>query len=149
MSGHQLLRMDNMGIVVDSLDEVIAFFVELGMRLEGRATVEGAWAGKVTGLGDQCVEIAMLVTPDGHCRIELSKFVEPKVIEDHRSAPVNGLGYLRMMFAVENLDELLKKLYKHGAMLEGEVVQYESSYKLCYVRGPESILIGLAEPLKK
>lgn len=142
-----LKRMDNMGIVVESLDEVIPFFEELGLRLEGRATVEGEWAGRVTGLGDQQVEIAMMVTPDGHSRLELSRFITPSVIADHRNAPVNALGYLRTMFTVEDLDDTVARLQKHGAKLVGEIVQYESSYRLCYIRGPEQILIGLAEEL--
>ncbi len=143
-----LKRMDNVGIVVESLDAVIPFFTELGLRLEGRATIEGEWAGRVTGLNAQRVEIAMLVTPDGHSRLELSRFVSPAVIADHRNAPVNALGYLRVMFAVSDLDETLARLRDRGAHLVGEVVQYEESYRLCYIRGPEGILIGLAEELK-
>lgn len=139
--------MDNVGIVVESLDEVISFFEELGLKLEGRATIEGEWAGRITALGNQCVEIAMMVTPDGHSRLEISRFLRPAVISDHRNAPVNALGYLRVMFAVDNIDEILTRLYKHGAQLVGEVIQYENSYKLCYIRGPEGLLIGLAEQL--
>lgn len=139
--------MDNVGIVVESLDDAIAFFSELGLTLEGKATIEGAWAGKVTGLADQVVEIAMMVTPDGNSRLELSRFIDPPVISDHRTAPVNALGYLRAMFAVSNLKELLARLEKIGATLVGEVVNYENIYLLCYVRGPEGILIGLAEQL--
>ena len=139
--------MDNIGIVVESLDDTILFFTELGLKLEGRATIEGEWAGRVTGLGNQKVEIAMMVTPDGHSRLELSRFLTPPVIADHRNAPVNALGYLRAMFAVTDIDELLERLLKRGAQLVGEVVQYESSYRLCYVRGPEGLLIGLAEQL--
>ncbi|MBI4032716.1 VOC family protein [Candidatus Berkelbacteria bacterium] len=142
-----LLRMDNIGIVVESLDEAISFFTELGLKLEGRATVEGDWAGRVTGLGQQQVEIAMMVTPDGHSRLELSRFLAPPTVADHRNAPVNALGYLRVMFAVTNLDETLARLQKRGAQLVGDVVQYQDSYRLCYIRGPEGILIGLAEPL--
>ena len=142
-----LLRMDNVGIVVESLDAAIAFFAELGLELEGKATVEGEWAGRVTGLGDQRVEIAMMRTPDGHGRIELSRFLEPPVVADHRNAPVNALGYLRVMFAVDDLDDTLARLRKHGAQLVDEVVQYEDVYRLCYVRGPEGILIGLAEQI--
>ena len=142
-----IVRMDNVGIVVESLDACVAFFVELGMRLEGRATVEGAWAGRVTGLGDQRVEVAMLVTPDGHSRIELSRFLAPPPVADHRSAPVNALGYLRVMFAVDDLDDTLARLRAVGAQLVGEVVQYEEAYRLCYIRGPEGLLIGLAEQL--
>ena len=141
-------RMDNVGIVVESLDAVIPFFVELGLKLEGRATIEGEWAGRVTGLGNQRVEIAMLVTPDGHSRLELSRFLIPPVVADHRNAPVNALGYLRVMFAVDALDETLARLRKHGAQLVGEVVQYQDIYRLCYIRGPEGLLIGLAEELK-
>ena len=142
-----LIRMDNMGIVVESLDTAITFFTELGMQLEGRATIEGDWAGRVTGLGEQRVEIAMLVTPDGHSRLELSRFLTPAVVADHRTAPVNALGYLRVMFAVDDLDETLARLRTRGAELVGEVVQYEDSYRLCYIRGPEGLLIGLAEEL--
>jgi catechol 2,3-dioxygenase-like lactoylglutathione lyase family enzyme len=140
-------RMDNVGIVVESLDTAISFFAELGLRLEGRATIEGEWAGRVTGLGYQQVEIAMLVTPDGHSRLELSRFIAPPVVADHRDAPVNALGYLRVMFAVEDIDDTLVRLRAHGAELVGEVVQYEQAYRLCYIRGPEGILIGLAEQL--
>ncbi|MBI1332112.1 MAG: VOC family protein [Armatimonadetes bacterium] len=142
------LRMDNIGIVVENLEVAIEFFLELGLELEGRAKVEGEWAGRITGLGDQEVEIAMMRMPDGHGRLELSRFIRPAVVADHRKAPVNALGYLRVMFAVENLDEVLAKLLKIGATLEGEVVQYEDIYRLCYIRGPEGILIGLAEELK-
>jgi catechol 2,3-dioxygenase-like lactoylglutathione lyase family enzyme len=137
--------MVNVGIVVESLDETIAFFTELGLKLEGRAMIEGEWAGRVTGLGQQHVEIAMMVTPDGHSRLELSRFLTPPVVADHRNAPVNSLGYLRLMFAVEDIDETLTRLRKLGAQLVGEVVQYEDSYRLCYIRGPEGILIGLAQ----
>lgn len=142
-----LKRMDNIGIVVESLDTAIAFFVELGMTLEGRTTIDGDWAGRVTGLGHQRVEIAMLVTPDGHSRLELSQFLTPPVVADHRTAPVNALGYLRVMFAVDDLDEVLARLGTHGAQLVGDVVQYEDVYRLCYIRGPEGLLIGLAEQL--
>ena len=143
-----LKRMDNIGIVVESLDAAISFFVELGLKLEGRATIEGEWAGRVTGLGNQHVEIAMMVTPDGHSRLELSRFLTPPVIADHRNAPVNALGYLRVMFAVDDLDDTLSRLGKLGAQLVGEVVQYQQSYRLCYIRGPEGLLIGLAEELR-
>src|ERR1041384_541720 len=140
-------RMDNVSIVLESLDAAIPFFVELGLELEGRATIEGEWAGRVTGLPDQRVEIAMMRTPDGHSRLELSRFLAPSVVADHRNAPVNALGYLRAMFAVEDLDDTLVRLRKHGAKLVGEVVEYEHTYRLCYIRGPEGILIGLAEEL--
>ena len=142
-----LKRMDNVGIVVESLDEAISFFTELGLKLEGRATIEGEWAGRVTGLGAQHVEIAMMVTPDGHSRLELSRFITPPTVADHRNAPVNALGYLRVMFTVEDIDETLARLQKRGAQLVGEVVQYEDSYRLCYIRGPEGLLIGLAQEL--
>ena len=143
-----LKRMDNVGIVVDNLEATIDFFRELGLELEGRFMVEGEWAGRVTGLGDQRVEIAMMRTPDGHSRLELSRFLVPPVIADHRNAPVNALGYLRVMFAVDDIDETLARLRKHGAQLvSSEVVQYEDSYRLCYIRGPEGLLIGLAEEL--
>lgn len=144
-----VLRMDNIGIVVHSLDDAIAFFTELGLTLEGKAMIEGEWAGRVTGLGHQSVEIAMMVTPDGHSRLELSRFLAPEVIADHRSAPVNALGYLRAMFAVSDIDDTLARLLTHGAELVGEVVRYENAYRLCYIRGPEGILIGLAEPLSQ
>src|SRR5689334_23187786 len=140
-----LKRMDNVGIVVESLDAAIAFFAELGLELEGRAMVEGEWAGRVTGLGPQRVEIAMMRTPDGHSRLELSRFLTPPIVADHRNAPVNALGYLRVMFTVEDIDEMLARLRKHGATLVGEVVRYEDSYRLCYIRGPEGLLIGLAQ----
>jgi catechol 2,3-dioxygenase-like lactoylglutathione lyase family enzyme len=146
--GMTLKRMDNVGIVVESLDSAISFFSELGLKLEGRATIEGEWAGRVTGLGSQRVEIAMLVTPDGHSRLELSRFLTPPVVADHRNAPVNALGYLRLMFAVDDLDDTLGRLRKRGAQLVGEVVQYEEVYRLCYIRGPEGILLGLAEELR-
>jgi catechol 2,3-dioxygenase-like lactoylglutathione lyase family enzyme len=142
-----LKRMDNVGIVVESLDESISFFTELGLNLEGRAMVEGEWAGRVTGLGPQRVEIAMMVTPDGHSRLELSRFLTPPIVADHRNAPVNAFGYLRVMFTVDDIDETLARLQKQGAQLVGEVVQYEDSYKLCYIRGPEGLLIGLAQEL--
>lgn len=141
--------MDNVGIVVESLDDAVAFFTELGLKLEGRAMIEGEWAGRVTGLGDQRVEIAMMVTPDGHSRLELSRFLDPPVIADHRKAPVNALGYLRAMFTVEDIDEMLARLRKLGAELVGEVVQYQDMYRLCYIRGPEGLLIGLAEEIGK
>ncbi|MCU4814770.1 VOC family protein [Bacillus cereus] len=147
MAKNKLLRMDNVSIVVESLDNAISFFEEIGLNLEGRATVEGEWAGRVTGLGSQCVEIAMMVTPDGHSRIELSRFLTPPIVSDHRNTPVNALGYLRVMFTVEDIDEMVSRLTKHGAELVGEVVQYENSYRLCYIRGVEGILIGLAEEL--
>jgi catechol 2,3-dioxygenase-like lactoylglutathione lyase family enzyme len=140
-------RMDNVGIVVEDIDAAIEFFSELGLRLEGRAMVEGEWAGRVTGLGFQRVEIAMLVTPDGHSRLEISRFLAPPVVADHRRAPVNALGYLRVMFTVEDIDDTLARLGKRGAELVGEVVQYEDAYRLCYIRGPEGILIGLAQQL--
>ena len=140
-------RLDNVGIVVESLDVAISFFAELGLELEGRATIEGDWSGRVTGLRDQRVEVAMMRTPDGHGRIELSRFLAPSVVADHRNAPVNALGYLRVMFAVDDLDETLARLREHGAQLVDEVVQYEDVYRLCYIRGPEGILIGLAEQL--
>ena len=143
-----LKRMDNMGIVVESLDSAIAFFTELGMTLEGRATIEGDWAGRVTGLGLQHVEMAMMVTPDGHSRLELAHYITPSPVADHRDAPVNALGYLRSMFTVEDIDDTVSRLQKHGAELVGEIVQYEDLYRLCYIRGPEKILIGLAEELK-
>jgi catechol 2,3-dioxygenase-like lactoylglutathione lyase family enzyme len=140
-----LKRIDNMGVVVEDLAAAIEFFRALGMELEGTALVEGEWAGRVTGLGDQRVEIAMMRMPDGHGRLELSRFIEPAVIEDHRTAPVNALGYLRVMFAVDDLDETLARLRDYGAELVGEVVEYERTIRLCYIRGPEGLLIGLAQ----
>jgi len=142
-------RMDNVGIVVEDLDAAIKFFIELGLELEGRAPIEGDWADGVTGLRGQRVEIAMMRTPDGHSRLELSRFLAPPVIADHRNAPVNALGYLRVMFAVEDIDDTLARLRKRGAKLVGKVVRYENMYRLCYIRGPEGILIGLAEQLGK
>jgi len=140
-------RMDNVGIVVDDLAATIDFFRELGLDLEGQGTIEGEWAGRVTGLGDQRVEMAMMRTPDGHGRLELSRFLTPPTVADHRNAPVNALGYLRVMFAVDDIDETLERLRKRGAQLVGEVVQYKSAYRLCYIRGPEGLLIGLAQQL--
>src|SRR6202022_424850 len=143
-----LKRMDNVGIVVESLDAALSFFAELGLELEGRAMVEGEWAGRVTGLGDQRVEIAMMRTPDGHSRPEPSRFPAPPVIAAHRNAPVNALGYLRVMFAVDDIDETLTRLRKHGAQLvSNEIVQYQDAYRLCYIRGPDGLLIGLAQDL--
>jgi catechol 2,3-dioxygenase-like lactoylglutathione lyase family enzyme len=142
-----LKRMDNIGIVVEDLEEAIDFFRELGLDLEGRATIEGEWAGRVTGLGDQRVEIAMMRAPDGHSRLELSRFLTPPVIADHRNAPVNALGYLRVMFTVDDIEDTLERLRKRGARLVGEVVQYKDMYRLCYIRGPEGLLIGLAQEL--
>ena len=147
MGNNSLVRMDNVGIVVESLDNAISFFTELGLELEGRAIIEGEWAGRVTGLVSQQVEIAMMVTPDGHSRLELSRFLTPPTISDHRAAPVNSLGYLRVMFTVRDIDKLVERLSKHGAQLVGEVVQYENSYRLCYIRGVEGLLIGLAEEI--
>jgi catechol 2,3-dioxygenase-like lactoylglutathione lyase family enzyme len=147
MAKSKLMEMHNVGIVVESLDSAIEFFTEIGLTLEGRAMVEGEWAGQVTGLGNQSVEIAMMVTPDGHSRLELSKFLTPKTISDHRTAPVNSLGYLRVMFRVDHLDELLVRLEKHGAKVVDEVVQFGDVYRLCYIRGVEGLLIGLAEQL--
>jgi catechol 2,3-dioxygenase-like lactoylglutathione lyase family enzyme len=147
MEKNKLPIMHNTGIVVESLDEAITFFTELGMKLEGRAMVEGEWAGRVTGLGSQSVEIAMMVTPDGHSRLELSRFLTPATIADNRTAPVNSLGYLRVMFTVYDLDDTLGRLGKLGTQVVGEVVNYENVYRLCYIRGPEGILIGLAEQL--
>lgn len=147
MTKSKLLEMHNVGIVVESLDQAISFFEEIGLTLEGRMMVEGEWAGQVTGLGNQTVEIAMMVTPDGHSRLELSRFLTPLTIADHRTAPVNSLGYLRIMFRVDRLDDLLSRLARHGAKLVGEVVQFGDLYRLCYIRGTEGLLIGLAEQL--
>ena len=142
------LKLDNMGIVLEDLAAAVDFFSALGLELEGRAVVEGEWAGRVTGLGDQRVEIAMMRTPDGHGRLELSRFLEPEIVADHRTAPVNTLGYLRVMFAVDDLDETLARVREHGAeLVSTEVVQYEDAYRLCYIRGPEGLLIGLAQAL--
>jgi len=140
-------RMDNVGLVVEDLEAAIAFFEELGLALEGRAPIEGDWAGRVTGLPGMRVEIAMLRTPDGHGRLELSRFVAPRVVADHRNAPVNALGYLRVMFTVDDIDDTLARLERRGATLVGDVVRYQDLYKLCYVRGPEGVLVGLAEQL--
>jgi len=140
-------RMDNVGIVVENIDAAIEFFTELGLELEGRAPIEGDWADGVTGLKNMRVEIAMMRTPDGHGRIEISRFLAPPVVADHRSAPVNALGYLRIMFTVEDIDDTLARLVHRGAKLVGEVAQYQDSYRLCYIRGPEGVLIGLAQAL--
>jgi catechol 2,3-dioxygenase-like lactoylglutathione lyase family enzyme len=140
-------RMDNVGIVVDDLEATVEFFRELGLELEGRGDIEGEWAGRVTGLGDQHVEVAMMRTPDGHSRLELSRFLRPPVVEDHRSAPVNALGYLRVMFAVDDIDETVERLSQRGAELVGDVVDYKGVYRLCYIRGPGGLLIGLAQEL--
>jgi catechol 2,3-dioxygenase-like lactoylglutathione lyase family enzyme len=142
-----LKRMDNVGIVVDDLGAAVDFFRELGLELEGQGTIEGEWAGRVTGLGDQRVEVAMMRTPDGHSRLELSRFLEPPVVADHRNAPINALGYLRVMFAVDDLDETVARLRQRGAELVGELVQYKDVYRLCYIRGPDGLLIGLAQEL--
>ncbi|HEY2870633.1 MAG TPA: VOC family protein [Reyranella sp.] len=142
-----LKRMDNVGIVVEDLDGTIDFFRELGLELEGRTAIEGEWAGRVTGLGNQRVEIAMMRTPDGHSRLELSRFLTPPAVADHRNAPVNALGYLRVMFTVDDIDDTLERLRHRGAQLVGEVVQYKDAYRLCYIRGPEGLLIGLAQEL--
>ncbi|NKQ73982.1 VOC family protein [Rhizobium ruizarguesonis] len=142
-----LKRMDNVGIVANDLEETIDFFRELGLELEGRAAIEGEWAGRVTGLGNQHVEIAMMRTPDGHSRLELSRFLTPPVVADHRNAPVNALGYLRVMFTVDDIKETLERLSKRGAQLVGEVVDYQDIYRLCYIRGPGGLLIGLAQEL--
>lgn len=145
MAKSNLIELNNVGIVVESLDKAISFFTETGLTLEGRMMVEGEWAERVTGLGNQSVEIAMMVTPDGHSRLELSQFQSPQAISDHRRAPVNSLGYLRIMFLVDNLDELLPRLEKQGAEMIGEVVNYQNIYRLCYIRGVEGLLIGLTE----
>jgi catechol 2,3-dioxygenase-like lactoylglutathione lyase family enzyme len=142
-----LKRMDNIGIVVEDLRAMVDFFRELGLELEGEGMIQGEWAGRVTGLGDQLVEVAMMRMPDGHGRIELSRFLRPPVLADHRNAPVNALGYLRVMFTVDDIDDTLERLKKRGARLVGEVVQYLDVYRLCYIRGPEDVLIGLAEEL--
>ena len=147
MTKSKLLEMNNVGIVVENLDDDIYFFSEIGLKTEGRGMVEGEWAGRVTGLGNQSVEVVMMVTPDGHSRLEISRFITPETISDHRTAPVNSLGYLRVMFRVDNIDELVPRLIKNGAELVGEVVQYEDVYKLCYIRGTEGLLVGLAEQL--
>jgi catechol 2,3-dioxygenase-like lactoylglutathione lyase family enzyme len=143
------VHMNNVGIVVDDLPATIAFFHELGLELEGEAVVEGEWAGRVTGLGDQRVEVAMMRTPDGHSRLELSRFLDPPIVADHRNAPVNALGYLRVMFEVDDIDDTLARLQKHGVQLvSSEVVQYEDIYRLCYIRGPGGLLLGLAQDLR-
>ena len=147
MEKSNLIEMNNIGIVVENLDNAISFFSEIGLKVEGRGMVEGEWAGRVTGLGNQSVEVVMMVTPDGHSRLEISRFLIPTTVSDHRTAPVNSLGYLRIMFRVDNIDELVPRLIKNGAELVGEVVRYEDIYKLCYIRGTEGLLIGLAEQI--
>lgn len=148
MTQNKLLRMDNMGIVVESLDKAVSFFEEIGLKLEGRMKIEGEWAGRVTGLENQSVEVAMMITPDGHSRLEISQFIRPAIVSDHRNAEVNSLGYLRAMFTIEDVDDLVKRLIdKHGAQLVGDVVQYENAYRLCYMRTADGLLIGLAQQL--
>jgi predicted enzyme related to lactoylglutathione lyase len=147
MEKSNLIEMNNMGIVVENLDNAISFFSEIGLKVEGRGMVEGEWAGRVTGLGNQSVEVVMMVTPDGHSRLEISRFLTPTTVSDHSTAPVNSLGYLRIMFKVDNIEELVPRLIKNGAELVGEVVRYEDSYKLCYIRGTEGLLVGLAEQI--
>lgn len=147
MAKSNLIEMNNVGIVVENLDNAISFFSEIGLTVEGRGVVEGEWAGRVTGLENQSIEVVMMVTPDGHSRLEISRFIRPAVILDHRTAPVNSLGYLRIMFRVDNIEELIPRLLEKGAALVGELVQYENVYKLCYIRGTEGLLIGLAEQL--
>lgn len=149
MAKSKLLQMHNVGIVVESLDNAIAFFTEIGLKLEGRTMVEDEWAGTVTGLRNQSVEVAMMITPDGNSRLELSRFFMPPIISDHRIAPVNSLGYLRVMFTVDNIDELILRLVALGAVLVGEIINYKNIYRLCYIRGCEGLLIGLAEELSK
>jgi len=144
-----VIRMDNIGIVVEDLDSAIEFFTELGLVMEGRSRIEGEWSGRVTGVRGQRVEIAMMRTPDGHGRLELSRFEAPAIASDHRTAPVNSLGYLRVMFAIEDIDETLARLSRLGATVVDEVVNYENIYRLCYIRGPEGILIGLAQQVGK
>lgn len=144
-----LPELNNVGIVVENLDDAISFFVEIGLQLEGRMLVEGEWAGRVTGLGNQSVEIAMMITPDKQSRLELSRFLEPAIVSDHRTAPVNSLGYLRVMFRVHDLEKLIERLKKHGAELVGDIVNYQDTYRLCYIRGVEGLLIGLAEQVYK
>ena len=140
-------RMDNVGIVVENINAAIEFFAELGLTLEGRMPIEGEWAGRVTGVRGQRVEIAIMRTPDGHGRVELSRFAAPAIASDHRRAPVNALGYLRVMFTVEDIDDTVARLGKLGATVVDEIVNYEDIYRLCYIRGPEGILIGLAQQL--
>ena len=147
MTQNKLLRMDNMGIVVESLDNAIAFFSEIGLELQWRGNIEGEWAGKVTGLGDQNVEVAIMVTPDGHSKLEISRFIRPDVVSNHTAAPVNALGYLRAMFTVQDVEELVSRLMKQGAQLVGQIVNYQNVYKLCYLRSADGLLVGLAEEL--
>ncbi len=149
MTKSKLIEMNNVGIVVENLDDAISFFTEIGLSLEGRAMVDGEWSGRITGLKNQSVEIAMMITPDGHSRLELSRFISPEIISDHRKAPVNSLGYLRVMFRVDNIDELVVRLTQKGAVLVDEVVNYQNIYRLCYIRGVEGLLIGLAEQITK
>ena len=143
-----LLRMDNVLIVVDDLEAATAFFVEIGMELEGEAPVEGLWVDRIVGLDDVRQHVAMLRTPDGHGRLELTKFHNPTAVSaEPKNAPVNTLGIRRIMFAVDDIEDVLARLRTHGAELVGELEQYEDSYRLCYVRGPEGIIIALAEQL--
>jgi len=149
MKKNEMLKMNNVGIVVENLDNAVAFFTEMGLKLEGRSIVEGEWSGRVTGLSNQSIEIAMMITPDGHSRLELSTFITPTTVSDHRKAPVNSLGYLRVMFEVDNIDELVLRLTNLGAELVDEIVNYQDVYRLCYIRGVEGLLIGLAEQISK
>lgn len=144
-----LLRMDNVAIIVEDLKAAIAFFTELGLELEGQTTVEGESVDRLVGLDDVRCDIVMMRTPDGHSRLELSKFQRPKAINTEPNAPVNMLGIRRLMFAVTDIDDVIARLQKHGAELIGDVVQYEDIYRLCYLRGPEGIMIALAEQLSK
>ncbi len=138
-------QLHNTGIVVDDLPAAIDFFRELGLELEGQGTYDGEWGGRVTGLRGQHVEIAMMRTPDGHSRLELSHFLSPPAVDDHRNAEVNSLGYLRVMFNVDDLDDTLARLRKLGAHVVDEVVDFEDVYRLCYIRAPGGLLVGLAE----
>ena len=147
MPKKRLLRLDNVGIVVDDLKAAIAFFVELGLELEGEATVEGQWVDRVVGLDGVRNDIATLRTPDGHGRLELMKFQKPTATRTELNAPVNTLGIRRIMFAIEDIEDVLARLQAHGAELVGELEQYEDKYRLCYVRGPEGIIVALAEQL--
>lgn len=143
-----LQRMDNVLIVVDDLEAAKAFFIELGMQLEGETPIEGRSVDRVVGLENVRCEIAMMRTPDGHGRLELDKFHTPAAVSaEPKNAPVNTLGIRRIMFAVDDIDDVLARLRTHGAELIGEVVQYEDKYRLCYIRGPEGIIVALAEQL--
>ncbi len=142
-----VLRLDNIGVVVDDLESARAFFVELGLEPDGEASVEGPWVDRCIGLEDARADIVMMKTPDGHSRLELTKFHSPAAIDPEAGAPANALGIRRIMFAVDDIDDVVTRLQSHGGELVDEVVQYEDQYRLCYLRGPGGMIVALAEAL--